>query len=123
MKKLIPLLLLLLLFISCHKKIIRKNSDYEGNWEGEAASFLYRINIDSKSYLQFKMIGHNGNGGHASFSGTARLGNSHISVGIHRFHIIQTPTKIDTTKSSIPLSNGAIAQWQMLLETSYGGGS
>ena len=121
MKKLIPIILIFLLFSSC-KKIIKKNSDYEGNWYGDPySSTRFNLNIDSNSNLEYWK-----NEGISSFkdhiTGKARMSFKKIHVGNHCFTVIAPPTKIDTTSQLISPSNNYF-HWKMELRSPklYGG--
>ncbi len=123
MKYFIPLVLIL--FLSCHKKIIKKNSDYEGNWIGRPTNSsgpdVVNLDISSDSYLKYAR--HPLGGGGDNISGTARLGKNNIHVKIYDFKTISSPEKIDSVIMSTAYGDTIYAHWKMELLSPkiYGG--
>ncbi len=127
MKKLILILTISILFISCRKDIIKVNSDYEGNWTGvedsnyngsNAPSYYTTLNIDSQSNLNYCNYSRGEKG--LQFTGTAKIRHDIIHVrGIlfgHSFTIISPPTKINSS----PYLYQPNLHWAMKLKTPDG---
>ena len=117
MKKLITIIAVFFLFISCRKEIIEVSSDDEGHWFGDVAPTVHSIlNIDSQSHLYYHGFNHRRETAF-EFGGTAKLKNNTIYVGIRpRFNIISPPTKI----SSSPFPNNPNLHWTMKLRVPEG---
>lgn len=120
-------LILFLFLCSCHKKIIKAENNYEGEW-GAYCDCLCLFDIDSNSHLIYRK--------NCSverddkIEGTARLDKDEIHVGLHSFKIINPPSKIDYSLGqdtiyfySFSTSNPKMANWQMTLKLPKSRGS
>ena len=96
MKNNFKVLLSIILLSSCHKKIIEKNNDYEGQWVGFSSwkSNHFTLDIESNSHLIYYRHMSGGGGDHVT--GTARIGRKKIHVKAVDFEIISPPEKIDS---------------------------
>lgn len=110
MKRLIPIIVVFFLIISCRKEIIDVNSDYEGNWFGTADTSVHTsdsehavLNIDLQSHLDYKSYNQMGEIKH-EFNGTAKVKNNNLYVrnkGVllsHHFTIISPPAQINSSQ-------------------------
>lgn len=110
----LSLLIILLVFSGCKKKVNDYNQDYIGHWYGNLStqSCIFYIDIDENNEAKYSK--HCENGDSDDFKGIARVNENKLKIGIHPFKVLQTPKQIDTLAINGPFQK---ATWQMKLKS------
>ena len=120
MRNLLFLISLIILFVSCKKKVEEINPQLIGKWERLGQTIHYTLDINNNSYATYYEKNNSDDTYRKKFKGIARANDNVIKVkGIYKFEIINPPEKIDTSIEKINISlNGdtIIANWRITLK-------
>lgn len=104
--RLLPFLVVLLIaFTACKKKVAQVNADYVGYWEGSDGDAYYYIDIDSDSKARYQKVSGFSN---VDMSGKAKIKGDKLKILLKKFHVDQHP-KQDTSTYSYDV-------WTMVLD-------
>lgn len=118
---LIIIIISLLGFISCGKKVEDKSPEFIGHWFANPYGGSTHIDIDisENSYATYNLVMGLGN---KTYKGPAHVNNKHLRIGSFRyFKIIEYPHTIDTTIEKHTIFNyndntSKLANWKMVLD-------
>lgn len=114
---------LLILLLSCEKKVDDKRTEFLGDWHARINDYdCITLNIMKDQNCLGIYTVHSG-GIDTYFSGTAKADKKHLKIGNKHFDIIEYPHSIDTNVERVYVYNHKandlstkLANWKMVLD-------